>query len=166
MLGLTVMLLTEFQYSHGIAQKQYMFADEDIMITGSVIHIECVDDESFRFTLDLSHEKLLCSYYSPLEQPWSLLGCKISFYGHVEEPKSNGNPRCFDYNLYLRSQGIGGVSTMDSFDVVETHPSVWHRIQRHILEKRDEFLALFSDVKTSKGLLQGILFGDTNEMDE
>ena len=98
---------------------------------------------------------------------WRLTGCVIEFSGKLAEPESAGNPRCFDYRTYLRSQGICMLSKARSIRVVKKSGSMSGVIRRRILGFREGFLyELTNKNETTEALLRGVLFGDTDSMDE
>ena len=164
--GMVLMLLTELSFAQGYLHEQSLLSPESTSITGRVVHVEVINEETYRLTLNVQRQRLLCTFYGSMENPWELLGCKISFSGEIEEPSKAGNPRCFDYGLYLRSLGIGYTASTKSFEVVDGNRGLWHRIEGFVLEKREGFLAQFRGSDTAKAMLRGILFGDTNQMDE
>ena len=164
--GMALMLLTDLSFSHGYLHEQSLLTSESVSITGKVVRVEVVDEETCQLILNVRRQKLLCTFYGTMENPRELLGCKISFPGEIEAPSKAGNPRCFDYGLYLRSLGIGYTTSTKSFNVVNGHRELWYRIEGFILEQREGFLTQHQGSDTAKAMLRGILFGDTHQMDE
>ena len=118
-----------------------------------------------------------------------MTGSLIEFRGDLEEAETAGNPRCFDYRSYLRSQGISCVSSTGSIRIVKQNASIQGLIRRKILKFKDDFITALcgsavganadaaqsetnqsetnqSEENQAEALLRGILFGDTDSMDE
>lgn len=77
-----------------------------VSATGKVVELSRSGEEGYRICCLVEGEKLLLSYYRPLENYGQLMGCTISFVCTVEKPRGASNPRTFDYSLYLSSRGI------------------------------------------------------------
>lgn len=132
---------------------------------GQVMQVNQKDDETCQIMLKIENQTVLARYDEKIEYPWLLIGYEISFDGNIKFANSRGNPRCFDYQLYLRTQNVGYITTIESFQIEEGRRSFWAEIQSHILQMREEFLFHLGQ-SDSSGLIRGILFGDTDEMNE
>lgn len=122
-------------------------------------------------------EEVLLTYYSRIEEPWQLQQAEIRFACHLALPASAGNPHCFDYADYLKSCGIRLIGTMSSFAAVDTAQAVkaesgivglfrmvsgqYHRL---LVKQKFRFAEILSP--QSRGLLMGVLFGETAYLDE
>lgn len=118
--------------------------------------------------LDGAREALL-TYYQKIDQPWLLQKTKIRFACSLRLPQSAGNPHCFDYADYLKSCGITLVGTLTGFESDQTAhaPLPARLLQRYEqLLMRQKFLFAASLRAESKGLLMGVLFGETAYLDE
>ncbi len=75
------------------------------------------------------------------------------------------NPGGFDYNRYLRGKGIGLVAGTNSLKIQE-NGSRADGIKRKLLEKRWDYMDSLDMSEEMKGVVSGILFGDTSSIDE
>ena len=176
-------------------------------IKAEVLKVSLKKDKNPKLTVRIrkSRRKCLLTYYGAggsssgqqnnnerkLRQ---MTGSLIEFRGELEEPETAGNPRCFDYRSYLRSQGISCVSSTGSIRIVKQNASITGLIRRKILKFRDDFITALcgstvrtntnvartdtaqtgtnqteanqSETNQTEALLRGILFGDTDSMDE
>lgn len=115
----------------------------------------------------LLRQKILLRCYAPVKECWRLTGRRVCFYGRLSAPDSAGNPGCFDYRLYLRSRGISHIGTINAFRLRPSggiHPLSFSK--RRILGIREQFMARLSCDEETKGVVRGLLFGDTSAMDE
>lgn len=98
-------------------------------------------------------------------------GCMVSISGRLKDPQVRRNPGCFDYSLYLRSQGIVKTVTCDSVTVypVRTFSEAPLAFVRNkVFTVREGFierLALCTDPHTA-ALIRAIMFGDKGGLDE
>ena len=181
-------------------------------IKAEVLKVSLKKDKNPKITVRISRSgrKCLLTYYGAggsssgqqnnnerkLRQ---MTGSLIEFWGDLEEPETAGNPRCFDYRSYLRSQGISCVSSAGSVRIVKQNASITGVIRRKILNFRNDFITALcgstvganadaaqgetnqteanqneankretnqSETNQTEALLRGILFGDTDSMDE
>ena len=109
-------------------------------------------------------EKVLLGYYDELSQPWQMLNAEIEFLCTLEKPAGQRNPYCFDYGKYLKSRGIGAVGTVSSYSDCSAGFSLKERYERWLFEKRCLFEMQLSP--ETKGIIMGVLFGDTAYLDE
>lgn len=134
--------------------------------SGTVEAVEQKEKDSYQITCRIQREKVLCSYYREIEDPYGLIGAGITFDGSLQKPAAAGNPRTFDYALYLKSCGIDYTAAISRYKVTETGNSAYIRLKQHILRQRDEMMAAFSLNEDTAAVIRGILFGDTNALDE
>lgn len=92
--------------------------------------------------------------------------------GSIDLPRQRRNPKCFDYELYLRSIGIRTIVTATDISEAKDERNMllqsYSRLVRHLNRFKLMFL---QDLATKAGeetgaLMNGILFGDKSEMDE
>ena len=115
----------------------------------------------------LLRQKILLHSYAPVKDNWRLTGRRVFFHGRLSAPDSAGNPRCFNYRMYLRSRGISHIGTVNAFRLRPSggiHPLSFSK--RRILGIRERFMARLSCDEETKGVVRGLLFGDTSAMDE
>ncbi len=151
-----------------ILEKNDNFSDSSGMMTeyGTIIDVKQRADETYQFVIQTDKNKILASYYQPLDRPWSLLGSKISFCGTLTLPQEAGNPRTFDYRRHLLSKGISHTCIVELFSVEEPAKSVYMQMKKYILQKREGYMTALSVNETAEGVLCGLLFGDKTLMDE
>lgn len=111
----------------------------------------------------------LLTYYQEVKQPWKLQRSRITFSAALGLPQPAGNPHCFDYADYLKSCDIRLIGTLTSFQLAETEENsfasqIWRRYERFLI--RQKFLFAENLKPESKGLLMGVLFGETAYLDE
>ena len=111
-------------------------------------------------------QRVIVSCYKKIVGPGSLIGREISFTGSLQEPDAAGNPRCFDYRNYLRSRGIGHTVSVKTFEVSERPAGGLLKYKGKISIFRERFLDSLSCSDEIKSLIRGVLFGDTQSMDE
>ena len=109
-------------------------------------------------------EKILVRYESEGEKPWNLYQREVTFTGSLELPEARRNPGCFDYRLYLKSQNIFYISSADTIKVSREDESIVYCALRWLIKQR--FLFMDTLGKDARGLVSGILFGDTSLLEE
>ncbi|MBR3786411.1 MAG: DNA internalization-related competence protein ComEC/Rec2 [Firmicutes bacterium] len=160
--GMLLFLMFQFQFNHGV----YHDTKGERAVTGVVLDTEQKEEETCRFTVDAGGERILLTCYRNMENPWILIGETITFWGEVMLPPEPGNPRTFDYRRYLLTRGIEYVCVTDDISVRQGRTSLYYRIKKGIIEKREAYLQALSVDKEAEGVLRGILFGDKSRMDE
>lgn len=122
--------------------------------------------DSYQLCVKAEGEKLLLSYYRELKNYPYLIGCTVKVRCTPEKPAGAGNPRTFDYSLYLKSQGIYRIATAESVELAAHPLGVYNKVKNRVFCAREKMI---SDMKFSgdaEGFLRGVLFGDTKGMDE
>ena len=145
---------------------------ETISLTGKVIDIRQKDScISLTVKPEMRNgepitpaENVLVSYYGEEARPWELLNSRITFDVKPEHPVERRNPHCFDYAKYLKSRGIGAVAAVSSIKKDSAGITLRERYERKLCEKKFLFCRSLSD--ESRGIVMGILFGDTEFLDE
>ena len=151
---------------------------KSVRYQATVSRIEKVDDEKYRLTCDVktaddekSNGKLLITYYRALKDTTELWGRTISFTSSIEVPLSAGNPRCFDYQKFLRSKSIGFTGNISAFWIDDSYSSnVIENLKgtavRFIVRRRDGFTASLGGSEWTRAFAEGVLFGEKSEMDD
>jgi len=151
---------------------------KSVRYQATVSRIEKVDDEKYRLTCDVktaddekSNGKLLITYYRALKDTAELWGRTISFTSSIEVPLSAGNPRCFDYQKFLRSKSIGFTGSISAFWIDDSYSStVIENLKgtavRFIVRRRDGFTASLGGSEWTRAFAEGVLFGEKSEMDD
>ncbi len=178
----TAVLVIILMLLHGLgfSLKQSAFSELEkvekqlsLNLTGKVMKIKQTESGGFRMEVRVTEadgnrirpgEKILLVYDGKMERPWSLYRRIISFESPLEIPQGRRNPGCFDYALYLKSQGIIFQCSADKLEISEEYANVYDRISAWLIEKRYGFTERLNPV--SKGLVSGVLFGDTSALSE
>ncbi|MGF6375456.1 competence protein ComEC [Clostridiales Family XIII bacterium PM5-7] len=142
------------------------YVNQKIEITGVVTSIKEKEPDHYQLICKVSGSKLLVNVHQQLSNYPNLVGKQIGFTAKVERPKPAGNPRTFDYRLYLKSKNIHFVASTAQIDVVNEYKTIIHQIQSFLLMKKEEFFLSLRLSTESKSFLRGVLFGDTMQLDE
>lgn len=139
--------------------------------------VERVEKEQYRLTCRIESidgrqlarllpQRVLVSCFRYIQDPWGLCGRRILTSGALAPPESSGNPRTFDYSLYLKSKGISHVTTMQEYTLCDGAQNPLALLKTNILRGRDRFLLSLPCKEAERALLSGILFGDTQSLEE
>ena len=140
--------------------------------TGRVISVQQKDD-CLRLAVEIESaegdsvslgENVLLSIYGTEDKPWEFLNRRISFETALEHPKGQRNPHCFDYARYLKSRGTGAVAETKKIKLEPCSLTMNERYEIKLCEKKYLFCRNLSE--ESRGIVMGILFGDTTFLDE
>lgn len=110
--------------------------------------------------------KIFVKKYKGDFEDYSLYGRKVIMKGKLQIPESNGNPRCFDYGMYLKSRNIYFTSSTAHVELSDVKPNGYNNFKRYIFLRRELFIRNLKCDDETKGLIKGILFGDTGQMSE
>lgn len=155
-------------------EKQIMHAEASCFkLEGKVTEIHKTDTGQLKLKVRIRSidgiqlkrsEKILVRCTSEGYQPWELYRRDISFEGPLELPEGRRNPGCFDYRLYLKSQNVFYQSSAESIAADESNSSIAETMVRWLIKQR--FLFMDTLGKDARGLVSGILFGDTSLLEE
>lgn len=107
------------------------------------------------------------TYYGKIDEPQRLAKESITFTTALEMPKPATNPGCFNYRLFLRTKTIDTVGTIASYEIKQgDNLNIIDKIYRRIMKIREDFAESLGDRGPATGFILGILFGDTNSLDE
>ncbi len=177
----TVILILVILHGRGFSLKESAAAEkihenreQTYRLEGIITDVESASGGGFQLKLKLQSidgaalkrrgECILVKYDAELQEPWELYLRKVSFSGTLKVPEGRRNPGCFDYNLYLRSQNIFFQSTAENLTYVKQDTHLWTGIMRWLIQQRMCFMDYLGD--TSKGMVSGILFGDTSMLED
>jgi len=154
-------------------------------IKGYGLTVEKRSEELIRLTLKVTEtgilgklekpEKILISIYEAddLESYGDLVGRHMAIVGTYEEPSPARNPNCFDYRLYLKTRDVGMLFKTQAGHVhVMPNENEFDRIDHQILNGLSKAKCRFAEKlilfvpEDHAALIQGMLFGDTNGIDE
>ena len=144
---------------------------EAITCTGKILRIQSKDGRTDMQIKLLTYgdkkvdfsENVLVSVYENLNA-CSLSRSIISFRAVLRDAPEAGNPHCFNYRKYLKSKGIGKIAAIRTFKIVGTQFTPADLYERVIYRARSEFLQSVS--ANARGMISGVLFGDTSLMEE
>lgn len=143
------------------------------LLTGKVINFKETEGGRWQITVRVSEadgqriwpgEKILLVYEGELTEPWSLFRRTVIFSGMLEEPQGRRNPGCFDYALYLKSQGVFFQCRSDELDAAAEYGNLYDRAAAWLIDRRHRFTKILNPA--SNGLVPGLLFGDTSSLSE
>lgn len=137
---------------------------------GIVYDIEKKDESKYRiyvvFKNNIISEKAVLNYYKDIKDYYQLTDAVIEFTCELQEAESCSNPNTFDYRQYLKSKGIRYTGVINSFNIISSSNSIIARIKRTVLYRRELFIDELKLSDSNKALIRGILFGDTNQIEE
>lgn len=176
--GLVLVLV--FLHGMGVPLKTSRLMDsfgekeKSLEMMGTVTKIK-VDDEG-KCKLDVKIEKAGGEKIRPREkillrcekeelgcEPWEMYRRKISFSAELKVPEEQRNPKCFDYRLYLMSQNIFLEGYADKIAFADGEREGGN-VLRFLVKMRFLFIENLND--DAAGLVTGMLFGDTSQLDE
>ena len=173
--GLIVLLV--FLNAAGIPLRQSRLSDfsdaEDVLLSGKVTKMKLLDGGECRMEVRVSRaagkrilpaEKILLVYDGETDEPWRIFRKTVTFRAQLQRPQGQRNPGCFDYSLYLKSQGIYFQYWTDQVDISEEYFTAADRFASQLIRIRYSFSDLLNPA--SEGLVAGILFGDTGALSE
>lgn len=146
---------------------------ESVSVYGRITGLEEIEDGGYRMEILAESidgnvlkrkEKLLVSCVQMRERPGQLFRCKIHLLGVLRLPEEQRNPGCFDYRLYLKSEGIFYQMRAEGYVLADEERTPADRLAAWLIDRRFAFQnSLSTDYR---GLISGVIFGDTSEMDE
>lgn len=141
---------------------------ERALVEGCVVSAPRVDPERVQFVLAISsgHRMQVSVYPRPGEPaPALAYGKHVSVLARVRPPRNFGNPGSFDYERYLRRQGIFWLASATGATSTEVwgkecgHPALamLHRLRNQLLARLGD---LFPDDPFTRHYLAANLFGE------
>jgi competence protein ComEC len=139
-------------------------------LTGRVLKYAKSASGTVRLTVRAEGRKLLVQLRSSDANPAprDIVGRRISFKGAVEIPLGKANPGCFNYRLYLRTQGVNVIVKCDAVDILASNNdfvgSVTNGLARFkygMAERLENYLP-----KEKVAVITGLLFGMDDDIDE
>jgi competence protein ComEC len=162
------------------AVSQYTNADYGItgaasksempQLTGRVLKYSKSASGTVRLTVRAEGRKLMVTLRASDANPapQNLVGRKISFRGTVELPQGKANPGCFNYKLYLKTQGINVIVKCGAVEILEGKndfsgiiTSTLARFKYDMAERLENYLP-----KEKAAVITGLLFGMDDDIDE
>lgn len=143
---------------NGLCTGKVMQVKEREKRTDLQIHLKTCDGREVNF----SEEVLVSCYGKTVGE--DLLRQTIKFKASFKDADEAGNPHCFSYRKYLKSKGIGQIAVIKSYSLEATELTLLDIYERNIYRIRREFLQSVSP--NARGMISGVLFGDTSLMEE
>lgn len=109
-------------------------------------------------------EDALLTYRGEVASPEKLLNTVIVFRAKLCDAQPARNPHCFHYRDYLKSCGIGKIASVNSLRPLQAAYTLKEKYERFLYKARCEFLS--STGEDAKGIVAGVLFGDTTYLQE
>lgn len=132
-----------------------------------------VDENTYKYSFLLIKRhgpRILVSGYESgeniLHMQKSVNGAFVNVVGKIEKPRGAGNPRCFDYQLYLKGKRTGLLLKCSDFQYVKI--DAMGRILRFLCNCRDSFFYYMEEHigKENSAMTAAMLFGDKTHLDE
>ena len=164
-LGFFVMALETWRFE-GEETAWDAYKKEDARIWGRV---EAIEEREDGFRLILGDVKTSAGtkirrVFCYTDQAEGLkLGRRITALGVGEEPAEAGNPGSFDYRLYCRGMGIGGVFYAESYEAADARVD---RLAEALRNLKAVFSARLLEIAPQEdaGILMAVLLGDKTRL--
>lgn len=154
---------------------------QTVTLNGSVIFAESKGKDVYYLTLLArevegfvlrSPEKAQIRVYGSLENFQDYSGRNIQIRGKLEIPSPARNPKCFDYQQYLKTKKIGSLVNVNPRFIKQTgwqggpfHIG-WRLLNKISLVKQEFISALSLKIPPNQmALVKGMLFGDKSDID-
>ncbi len=147
--------------------------EKEVVYEGKIISIEKISDEkiSLKVKLISADNKIfedkvymLLTCYDEIKQPWKLIKGRIRFCCEAHLPAQARNPGCFDYRRHLLSENIKVIGYVETLNDFSESKGMLDNIQKKLMELKYLFSASLSE--GTRGILMGMVFGDTTYLDE
>lgn len=136
----------------------------DLNVEGIVLSAD-EKDGYYMLTVGGREYNYLVRYYGEIKDVSLYIGSTVNAFGHVQKPAEKRNPACFDYELYLRSCGIGAIIDAKTINIMPGGEIPFLKITVGIRSDLSSRLTRMTNQET-KGMIMAILFGDKNGMEE
>ena len=160
--GISAMYLYQYRVENG-PMEYYVGSETECL--GQVVQIE-KRDEKYSIVVKTDYGSILCSYYGKINDYKRTFRQHVRFMGLIEKPEPTGNPRTFDYSIYLKSRGIHYICSPRYMNFYDNSISYYDRFRRWIFLTREDFIEKLDVDDETEGIIRGVLFGDTNELDD
>ncbi len=150
---------------------QFSLGSEEILCTGKIMRVE-EDEDKITLRIRLAScngkqvklsEDVLASFYGD-ENAEEFLRRSITFSAVLRDAAEAGNPHCFNYHKYLKSIGIGKITTLKTYSLEDRAPTPMDIYEKAIYRARNHFLQGVSE--NARGMICGVLFGDTSYIED
>lgn len=147
--------------------------EKEVVYEGKIISIEKISEEKISLKVKLiSADKkifedkvyMLLTCYDEIKQPWKLIKGRIRFCCEAHLPAQARNPGCFDYRRHLLSENIKVIGYVETLNDFSESKGMLDNIQKKLMELKYLFSASLPE--GTRGILMGMVFGDTSYLDE
>lgn len=157
-------------------EREYsLLESENVSFYGRAVSFQVkeVDENTYKYSFLLMKKqgsRILVSGYESgeniLHMQKSVNGAFVNVAGKIEKPRGAGNPRCFDYQLYLKGKRTGLLLKCSDFQYVKIDGI--GRILRFLCNCRDRFFYYMEEHigKENSAMTAAMLFGDKTHLDE
>lgn len=148
-----------------------MVMDNAENIVGNDMYVEGIvrtadkKDGYFVLTVNSDDYEYLVRYYGEIDDDLLYIGSTVKVFGQVQEATGKRNPSCFDYNLYLRSCGIGAMLDAKTIKKMPYNQMSLLQFAARTRGGLESKLSLITD-RDTKGLIMAMLFGDKSGLNE
>ena len=142
-------------------------AKEDVTAVyhdGTVLSVRQKQDHYILELKDPAGFKVRLNIYEEIKDSWNLIGSRISYKAKLASGDPARNPHCFDYRKYLRSSDIFLTGTIKSYKVISARKPLTLKYASLLSRTREAFAIRLPD--SSRGMITGMLFGDTGEIED
>ena len=142
-------------------------AKEDVTAVyhdGTVLSVRQKQDHYILELKDPGGFKVRLNIYDEIKDYWDLIGERISYKAKLASGDPARNPHCFDYRKYLRSSDIFLTGTIKSYKVISERKPLTLKYASLLSRTREAFAMRLPD--SSRGMITGMLFGDTGEIED
>ena len=126
-----------------------------------------VKDKSDHYMFELRDPggfKVRVNIYDEVKDAWYLIGKRIRYRSQLTYGDPARNPHCFDYRKYLRSSDVFLTGTIRSYKILSDKKSLNLRYSSFLARIKEAFERRLPE--SSRGMITGMLFGDTGEIEE
>ncbi len=131
---------------------------------GTVLSVKAKPDHYMIELRDVRGFKVRVNLYDELQTSWDLIGKNIRYRSQLTYGDPARNPHCFDYRKYLRSSDVFLTGSIRSFKVLSDTKELSLRYASFLERIREAFEKRLPD--SSRGMITGMLFGDTGEIED
>ncbi len=169
-----IYVLSSFEVPLNISEMSFeKLAGEIHLYSGKVVEVKQTDEKinlkirirSIDNVQKRLHGYVLVNYYNSIDDPASLMNATIDFIANFSLPNTQRNPHCFNYRNYLKSKKIFLTTSLKTYEILDdVKLNLIERYERALYRAKYEYSSVLSN--RSKGVIFGVLFGDTSAMDD
>lgn len=126
-----------------------------------------VKDKGDHYMLELRDQggfKVRVNIYDEVKDTWDLIGKRIRYRSKLAYGDPARNPHCFDYRKYLRSSDVFLTGTIRSYKILSDKKILSLKYASALTRIREAFERRLPE--SSRGMITGMLFGDTGEIED